>query len=36
LGGSFTIGLWWFILARRRRREDAPIVEGSEDSNFSR
>jgi carbohydrate-binding DOMON domain-containing protein len=30
LGGSFTISLWWIILARRRR-EDSPIAEGSED-----
>ena len=30
LGGSFTIGLWWFILARRRR-ENKPIAKGSED-----
>jgi hypothetical protein len=31
LGGSSTIGLWWFILARRRLREDAPITESSKD-----
>ena len=31
LGGLFTIGIWWFILARRRRHEDSPIVEGYED-----
>jgi hypothetical protein len=30
LGGSFAISLWWIILARRRR-EDSPIAEGSED-----